>query len=74
MYRMYRKIPDPFEGDFAFSSKNRYILEEFRSVLWLISWSLPDDEGGITCMPLDFTFLIKLTHFRKWYEECHICT
>ena len=50
MYRIYRKNPDPFEGKFDFFSKNRYILVEFRSVLWLISWSLPDDEGGITCM------------------------
>ena len=32
MYRIYRKIPDPFEGDFAFCLKNRYILDEFRSV------------------------------------------
>ena len=52
MYRIYRKIPDPFQGDFEFCSKNRYILEEFQSILWLISWSLPDDEGGITCMQL----------------------
>ena len=50
MSRIYRKNPDPFEGDFDFCLKNRYILVEFRSVLWLISWSLPDDEGGITCM------------------------
>ena len=50
MYRIYRKIPDPFQGDFEFCSKNRYILEEFHSILWLISWSLPDDEGGITCL------------------------
>ena len=50
MYRIYRKIPDPFQGDFEFCLKNRYILEEFSSILWLISWSLPDDEGGITCL------------------------
>ena len=50
MYRIYKKIPDPFQGDFEFCLKNRYILEEFRSILWSISWSLPDDEGGITCM------------------------
>ena len=47
MYRIYRKIPDPFQGDFEFCLKNRYIFEEFRSILWLISWSLPDDEGGM---------------------------
>ena len=52
MYRIYRKIADPFQGDFEFCLKNRYIFEEFRSVLWLISWSLPDDEGGITCMEM----------------------
>ena len=50
MYRIYRKIPDPFQGDIKFCLKNRCILEEFRSILWLISWSLPDDEGGITCL------------------------
>ena len=22
----------------------------FRSIIWLISWSLQDDQGGITCM------------------------
>ena len=50
MYSIYRKISDPFQGDFEICLKNRYILEEFQSVLWPISWSLPDDEGGITCM------------------------
>ena len=29
MYRIYRKLPDPFQGDFEFCMKNRYILEEF---------------------------------------------
>ena len=29
MYRIYRKILDPFQGDFEFCSKNRYISEEF---------------------------------------------
>ena len=32
MYRTYRKIPDPFQGDLEFCLKNRYILEEFQSV------------------------------------------
>ena len=48
MYRIYRKLLDPFQEDFEFCMKNRYILEEFLTILWLISWSLPDDEGGIT--------------------------
>ena len=52
MHKIYRKLPDSFQGDFEFCLKNRYILEEFRPILWLISWSLPDDEGGITCMNL----------------------
>ena len=30
MYRIYRKISDPFQGDFEFCLINRYILEEFR--------------------------------------------
>ena len=33
MYRIYRKLPDLFQGDFEFCLKNRYILEEFRSIL-----------------------------------------
>ena len=50
MYRIYRKIPDSFQGDFEFLFKKWYVLEEFLQILQLISWSLPDDEGGITCM------------------------
>ena len=50
MHRIYRKLPDSLQGDFEFCLKKMYILEEFRPILWLISWSLPDDEGGITCM------------------------
>ena len=29
MYRIYREIPEPFQGDLEFCLKNRYILEEF---------------------------------------------
>ena len=29
MYRIYRKLPDPFQGDFEFCWKNRYNLVEF---------------------------------------------
>ena len=54
MYRIYRKIPDSFQGDFEFLLKKWYILEEFLPILGLISWSLPDDEGGITCMTAHF--------------------
>ena len=52
MYRIYRKVPDSFQGDFDFFKKKKkwYILDEFLTILKLISWSLPDDEGGITCM------------------------
>ena len=32
--------------------KKWFILEEICPFLWFISWSLPDDEGGITCMSL----------------------
>ena len=48
-----RKIPDSFQGDFKLFLKKWYILEEMLSILRLISWSLPDDEGGITCMSPD---------------------
>ena len=51
MYRTYRKIPDSFPGDFEILLKKWYILVEFVPILRLISWRLPDDEGGITCMP-----------------------
>ena len=34
---------DSFQGDFDFFVKKWYILEEFLSILRLISWSLPDD-------------------------------
>ena len=50
MYRIYiGNFLIHFREILNFCLKNRYILEEFRSILWLISWSLPDDEGGITC-------------------------
>ena len=29
MHRIYRTLPDSFQGDFEFYLKNRYILEEF---------------------------------------------
>ena len=64
MYRIYRKFPDPFQGDLEFCLKNRYILEELQSILWLISWSLPDDEGGITCMQKSFPNKFKLMFVR----------
>ena len=47
--RVYRKIPDSFQGGFEFLLKSVH-LKQFLSVLRLISWSLPDVEGGITCM------------------------
>ena len=54
MYKIYRKNPDSFQGDFEFLSKSGTFFTNFYlflPILWLISWSLPDDEGGITCMP-----------------------
>ena len=47
--RFFWRIPDSFQGDFDFLLKSG-TLEEFLPTLQLISWSLPDDEGGITCM------------------------
>ena len=29
MYRIHRKFPDPFQGDFEFCLKNSYSFEEF---------------------------------------------
>ena len=50
MYRLYRKILGSFQGDFEFLVKKWYILDKFKVILQLLSWSLPDDEGGITSM------------------------
>ena len=52
MYRLYRKIFGPFQGGFEIFLKKGGILDKFYIILSLISWSLPDDEGGITCMSL----------------------
>ena len=46
MYRIYKNILISFPGDFKILVKVTY----FRRILWLISWSLQDDQGGITCM------------------------
>ena len=48
MYRIYRKNVYSFQGDFMICQK-LYVLEE---ILGLISGSLPDNQGGITCMCL----------------------
>ena len=44
MYRIYKNILHSFPGDVK-------ILVYFKRILWLISWNLQDDQGGITCMP-----------------------
>ena len=73
MYRIYRKIPDSFQGDFEFllkSVKKWYFLEDFLPILRLISWSLPDDEGGITCMNLNTCSLLvtrQMTSFQQGF-------
>ena len=54
MYRIYRKIHCSFQGDFEFFVKKWYILDKIYVILQLFSWSLPDDEGGITCMGSPF--------------------
>ena len=55
MYRIYREIPDSFEEDIEFLFKKWYFLHEFSPILRLISWCLPDDEGGITCISQNLT-------------------
>ena len=44
MCRIYRNILHSFQGDFKILVKVMYL----RRILWLISWSLQDDQGGIT--------------------------
>ena len=46
MYRIYKNILHSFPGDFKILVKS----DNFIRTLWLISWSLQDDQGGITCM------------------------
>ena len=50
MYRIYRKILCSFQCDIEVFLKKWYISVKFQIDQPLISWSLPDDEGGITCM------------------------
>ena len=48
---MYRKILNSDERDFEnlVKTKKWYVLEE---IVWLISGSLPEDQGGLTCILL----------------------
>ena len=67
MYRIYKNILHSFPGDFKILVKcieYTYFMVYFRRILWLISWSLQDDEGGITCMILIWRLL--LIHQRKY--------
>ena len=47
MYKIYKNILHSFPGGFKILVKS---YRSFRRILWLISWSLQDDQGGITCM------------------------
>ena len=47
MYRIYKNILHSFRGDFKILVK----CDIFQRILWLITWSLQDDQGGITGMP-----------------------
>ena len=55
MYKIYRKIVNSFQGDFLMMSK----VVCFRGNLRLISGSLPDDQGGFTCMGIFEFFIYK---------------
>ena len=46
MYRIFKTILHLFQGDFKILVKS----DIFEKNLWLISWSLLDDQGGITSM------------------------
>ena len=46
MYRIYKNILHSFPGDFKILVKTDIFEKNFK----LISWSLQDDQGGITCM------------------------
>ena len=46
MYRIYKNILHSFPGGFKILVNS----DTFRRILWLISWNLQDDQGGITCM------------------------
>ena len=47
MYRIYRNILNSDQRDLQNLGKKWYALEE---ILRLISRSLPEDQGGFTCM------------------------
>ena len=48
MYIIYKSILHSFLGDFKVLIKS----DIYRRILWLISWSLQDDQGSITSMLL----------------------
>ena len=47
MYRIYKNILHSFQGDFKILVKSDIYI---RRILWLISWSLQEDQRDITCM------------------------
>ena len=79
MYRIYRTILGSFQGDFEFFMKKWYILDKIFTILQLISWILPDDEGGITCMKPkiseipDFSCYVVMPSYIFKYQNLSVC-
>ena len=66
MYRIYRKKKlNSDEGGFEIFGKKWYVNEE---ILGLISGSLPEDQGGFTCMNLFYLYLIQMKQCSKHFE------
>ena len=65
MYRIYMNILRSFPGDFKILVKMIY----FKRILWLISWSLQDDQGGSKTVLMKVHII--LTFFMDNFEKCH---
>ena len=76
MYRMYKNILHSLQGDFKILVKS-----DFRRILRLISWSLQDDQGGITnmiwifskCLAKIYCYSAYMYMFIKHIFAKHLC-
>ena len=50
MYRIYKKILGSYQRNLKKNFEKVVYFSKILDVYGSFSWSLPDDEGGITCM------------------------
>ena len=60
MYRIYKNILHSFQADFKILV---YFDIYFRRILWLLSWSLQGDQGGITCACCLECIILERTYY-----------